>query len=143
MGGINMMKVLVGGLVAGLVLNLGQSLVHLFLFAEASAALTQAMGGQEPSGTTIAIYWVLGFAIGITMIGVYAAIRPRCGPGAGTALGAGIIAFILGELIPTLYLVVGGLFGFGAYLPFLISTFVLLCVSAVAGAALYTEAEGA
>ncbi|MCH7824529.1 MAG: hypothetical protein IH849_06965 [Acidobacteria bacterium] len=141
MGGINMMKVLVGGVVAGLVINLGQTLVHAFLFAEASAALTESMGAPEPDGTTIGIFWALGFAIGITMIGVYAAIRPRCGPGVGTAIGAAIIVFVLGELIPSLFWMASGIFGFGQYLPFLISTFVLLCVSAVAGAALYSEDE--
>ena len=121
--------------------NLEKSL-HIFLFAEASAALTAAMGAPEPTGQVIGIFWALGFAIGITMIGVYAAIRPRCGPGVGTAIGAGIIVFILGELIPSLFYMASGVLDFGQYLRFLISTFVLLCVAAVAGAAVYSEDEG-
>ena len=48
MGGINMMKVLVGGVVAGLVMNLGHTVVHVFLFAEASAALMEKLGVTEP-----------------------------------------------------------------------------------------------
>ena len=141
MGGINMMKVLVGGFVAGLVINLGQFVVHMYLFAEASAAMMEAMGAPEPAGRTIAIFNVLGFALGITTIGVYAAIRPRCGPGVGTAIGAGIIVFILNEAIPAGFWIASGIFGFGDYLPFLIASLVLLLAAAVAGAALYTEDE--
>ncbi len=143
MGGINMMKVLIGGIAAGVVINLGQFVVHMYLLADASAAIMAAMGGpSEPTGMMIGIFNVLGFATGITMIGVYAAIRPRCGPGIGTAIGAGIIVFILSELIPVMFSVAVGVIGFGEYLPFLIATFVLLCAAAVAGAALYSEDEG-
>ena len=142
MAGINVTKVLVGGVVAGLIFNLGQTLVHAFLFAEASAALTAAMGGAEPTTQMLVMFWALGFVIGLTMIGVYAAIRPRCGPGVGTAIGAGTIAFILAELVPSIFLIAAGIMTVGQYVPFMISTFVLLCVSAVAGAALYTEDEG-
>ncbi len=142
MGGINMMKVLVGGFVAGLIINLGQFVVHMYLFTEASAAMMEAMGApSEPTGMMIAIFNVLGFATGITMIGVYAAIRPRCGPGVGTAIGAAIIVFLLGELFPALFGMAVGVMGFGQYLPLMISTLVLLLVSGVAGAALYTEDE--
>jgi hypothetical protein len=73
------------------------------------------------------------------MISVHAAIRPRCGPGVGTAIGAGIIAFVFAELISSLSLTAFGILDFGAYLPILISKFVLMCLSAVAGAALYSE----
>ncbi len=142
MGGINMMKVLIGGIAAGVVINLGQFVVHMYLRADASAAIMEAMGGPtEPTGMMIGIFNVLGFATGITMIGVYAAIRPRCGPGIGTAIGAGIIVFILSELIPVMFWIASGVFSFGDYLPFFIATFVLLCAAAAAGAALYSEDE--
>ena len=141
MGGINMMKVLIGGIAAGVVINIGQFVVHMYLLAEASAAMMESMGAPEPTGMMIGIFNVLGFATGITMIGVYAAIRPRCGPGVGTAIGAGIIVFILSELIPVMFWVASGVIGLGDYVPFFIATFVLLCAAAVAGAALYSEDE--
>ncbi len=144
MGGINMMKVLIGGFVAGLIINLGQFVVHMYLLADASALIMKAMGAPAPeelTGMMIGIFNVLGFATGITMIGVYAAIRPRCGPGIGTAIGAAIIVFLLGELFPALFGMAVGVMGFGQYLPLMISTLVLLLVSGVAGAALYTEDE--
>jgi hypothetical protein len=141
MGGINLGKVIVGGGVAGLVINVGQSIVHMFLFAEQSAAMTEAMGLAEPSGGQIGIYWVLGFVTGLVMIFVYAGFRPRCGAGVNTALLTGGVTFVLAELIPALFYTVSGAFAFGDYLPFLISTLVILLVSSVAGAALYTEGD--
>jgi len=141
MGGINIMKVLIGGIAAGVVINIGQFVVHMYLLAEASAAMMESMGAPEPTGMMIGIFNVLGFATGIMMIGVYAAIRPRCGPGVGTAIGAGIIVFILSELIPVMFWVASGVIGLGDYVPFFIATFVLLCAAAVAGATLYSEDE--
>jgi TRAP-type C4-dicarboxylate transport system permease large subunit len=142
MNGINLGKVIVGGVVAGLVLNIGQSIVHLYLFAAQSAAITEAMGLPETTGSQIGMYWALGFVIGLVMMFMYAGFRPRCGPGVNTALAAGAVTFILGELIPTLYNLVSGLTSLGDSLPFVLSTLVLLMVSSVAGAALYTEDDG-
>ena len=139
MDGINLGKVIFGGVVAGLVINIGQTIVHMFLFAAQSAALTEAMGLAEPTGGQIGMYWVLGFVIGVVMLFMYAGFRPRCGPGVNTALSVGFVTFILAELVPTLFYTTSGAFSMGEYLPFLISTLVILMVSSVAGAALYTE----
>ncbi len=51
-------------------------------------------------------------------------------------------ALIHGELIPSLFYIASGAFGFGEYLPFLISTLVILMVAAVVGALPYSEDEG-
>jgi len=139
MDGINLVKVIVGGFVAGLVINIGQTIVHVFLLAQQSAALTEALNLPEPTGGQIGMFWVIGFVIGLVMIFVYAGFRPRCGPGVGTALAAGFVTFLLAELIPSVFNISSGLFTFGAYLPFLISTLVILMVASVAGAVLYTE----
>ncbi len=44
MAGINIGKMVVGGIVAGLVINIGQTIIHAFLFADQSAALMESMG---------------------------------------------------------------------------------------------------
>jgi hypothetical protein len=139
MGAINSGKLLVSGIIAGLVINLGQTVVHLFLLAEQSAALSQSMGQGEPTGTQIGMYWVLGFAIGMAMMFVYAGFRPRFGAGVNTALVAGATTFVLAELIPMLFFVVSGVVPFGGYLPFMLATLVILLVAAPAGGSLYSE----
>ena len=139
MNGMNIGKVIVGGVVAGLVLNIGQTIVHLYLFAEQAAAMAEAQGLAAPTGGQIGMYWVLGFVIGLVMLFMYAGFRPRCGAGVSTALAVAGVTFILGELVPTLFYTTSGAVTLGDSLPFLISTLVLLMVSSVAGAALYTE----
>lgn len=139
MGGINVNKLIVGGLVAGLVINCCQTVVHLILLAEQSAALTEGMGLPEPTGGQIGMYWALSFVIGLVMIFVYAAIRPRFGAGMNTALLAAVTTFVLAEVIPALFYIISGMFGFGEYLPFMIATLVILAASAVVGAWMYSE----
>lgn len=139
MAGINMGKVVVGGIVAGLVVNIGQSIVHLFLFADQSAALTASMGLGEPTGGQIGVYWLLGFIVGMAMIKIYVGFRPRFGAGVGTAIKAAAVVWTLSELVPTLFYTTAGLFDLTDSLLFVISTLVLLIAGAVAGAALYTE----
>ena len=56
MGGINMMKVFVVVGVAGLVLNLGNTVIHSFLFTETSASTLEAIGVAALAGTVPAIF---------------------------------------------------------------------------------------
>lgn len=143
MGGINTGKLLVCGFLAGIVINCGQTVVHLFLLAERSAALTEGMGLPEPTGGQIGIYWLISFAVGFAMIFVYAGFRPRFGAGPGTAVLAAATTYVLAELIPSLFFIASGIFGFGEYLPFFISTLVILMVAGVVGAWPYSEDRGA
>ena len=142
MGGINTGKFLVCGFLAGIVINCGQTVVHLLLLTEQSAAFMENMGLPEPTGWQIGIFWLLSFAVGFAMIFVYAGFRPRFGAGPGTAVLAAATTFVLAELIPALFYIASGALGFGEYLPFLISTLVILMVAAVVGAWPYSEAEG-
>ena len=142
MGGINTGKLLLGGFLAGLVYNCGQSVVHLLVLAEQSAAFTEGMNLPEPTGWDIGIYWLLGFFIGFVMMFIYAGFRPRFGAGPKTAVIAASKVFVLAELIPALFWITSGAYGFGEYLPFLISTLVILVVAGVVGAWPYSEGEG-
>lgn len=141
MGGINYGRVILGGLLAGLVINVGESISHLFLFAEQSAAIMEGLDLPEPGGRQIATYWILGFVVGIAMIWVYAAIRPRFGPGVATAIKAGVATFALVGIIPTLFESTSGLYAFGSMVPFLIWGLIWYAGAGVAGAWPYTEAE--
>ena len=141
MGAINYGKLIIGGIVAGVVFNVGQATIHLFLLADQSAAFTEALGLPEPSGQQIAVFWVIGFLIGIATIWLYAGIRPRFGAGVPTAIKAGLAVFVLAEIVPTMFWVASGAYTMGTALPFNIATLVILLASSVAGAALYTEEE--
>ena len=108
---INWNRVLIGGIVAGLIIDVVQWLLNgVFLGSEWRQAM-QALGRpvQETAGS-IVFYIVLGLVYGILAIGTYAAIRPRFGPGPTTALYAGLGVWLLGYFLPPLTWMPMGLF---------------------------------
>src|SRR5437899_11131617 len=90
MGKINWGRVVLGGLLAGVVLNIVDYLTYgVWLKADMAAAMTGL--GKSPAAMDSAIpLWVaLDFVSGIGLLWVYAAIRPRFGAGVKSAVGAG------------------------------------------------------
>jgi predicted membrane protein DUF2177 len=91
---MNIGRVLLGGLLAGLVINIGEFLLNGVFLAELMKDDFRRLGlPEEPSGKTIAIWVVLTFILGIAIVYLYAMIRPRSGPGVKSALCAGLIAW--------------------------------------------------
>jgi hypothetical protein len=95
---INWTRVILGGLVAGVIINIFESVVNGVILAEDMDAAVRALGRQM-GGSQIAMFIVWGFLVGIFAIWLYAAIRPRYGPGAKTALCAGAAVWGLGYLL--------------------------------------------
>lgn len=104
MGRINWSRVVLGGLLAGVVLNVVDWLLYGVLLAKDYAAAMQALGKQGSMDNLIPWFVFLDFVTGIALLWVYAAIRPRFGASAKTGIIAGLavwffIAFLhaLGE----------------------------------------------
>ena len=95
MSGIRWARVLVGGLVAGLVINLGEWLLNDVLLADETEAAAAEMGLEPISGSDIGLFIVMGFVLGILLVWLYAAIRPRYGPGPKAAIVAGLFGWVL------------------------------------------------
>jgi hypothetical protein len=138
MNRINVKSVIIGGLVAGLVLNVVDYVVYGIWLAPDMAAALQA-AGKRPIDSLIPLFILLDFVYGIALVQLYAAIRPRFGPGPGTAVKAGIFVWVLvgllhaiGEgpmdLLPMRLYVVGTLVGL-----------IEFPLAAVAGAKFYKE----
>jgi len=101
MGKINWTRVLLGGLTAGVVMNV-LCIAAWWLFVRPSLIATlQALErpAQETVGATVLMV-VLFFLMGIVAIWLYAAIRPRYGAGPGTAALAGIAAGLMFGVFP-------------------------------------------
>ncbi len=102
---INTQKLLVGGLAAGLVLNVIDFLSNAVILADrmrADANAFKAGMGDEMAamgGGQIAVYVFFDFIIGILLVWTYAAIRPRFGPGARTAAYVGLLFFVFGLIL--------------------------------------------
>src|SRR5262245_38070910 len=95
MGRINLGRVVLGGLLAGLVLNIGESLLNAVVLASDMEAVTTARNVPQVGGSAIAGFVLMCFALGIGLVWLYAAIRPRYGAGVKTALIAGIVVWLM------------------------------------------------
>ena len=87
---INIGRVMLGGLLAGLVLNVGEFLLNEPILGKQWAAAMEALNRPPISGGAIGWFVVMSFVLGITMVWLYAAIRPRYGAGPKTAICAGL-----------------------------------------------------
>jgi hypothetical protein len=99
MGKINWGRVILGGLLAGVVINIVEYVVNGRMLSADWAAAMSALGRPAFSGGAAALFIVVGFLVGIGMVWLYAAIRPRYGPGPRTAICAGLGAWFLAVLV--------------------------------------------
>jgi len=88
MGQINVGRVVAGGLLAGLVINISETILKLFVVAAPMEAALKARSLPALGGSAIGVFVVLCFGVGISLIWLYAAIRPRYGAGPMTAICA-------------------------------------------------------
>lgn len=95
MGSINMGRVIIGGLAAGVVINLCEFVLNGVVLAQDWAEWARANNKPEMGTNAMVGFTIWGFLMGIAAVWVYAAIRPRFGAGPGTALKAGLCVWIL------------------------------------------------
>ena len=137
---INLSRVIVGGLAAGLVINVGEFLLNGVILASQMAAAMTRLNLPPIGDSAIAMFVVMGFLLGIATVWLYAAIRPRYGIGAKTALCAGAAVWFLAYLYPSIGMGVMGLFSQDLIIIGLVWGLVEVLAAAVAGAWLYHEA---
>ncbi len=138
MGRINGKRVVLGGIVAALIVNVGEGLLGLLLKRDYEAALRALGIRMEPNlATLLPIAW--SFVVGILAIWLYAAIRPRYGPGPRTAVRAGLALWAFSTV--TFSVAMASLRIFPARLMAIATAWSLpeVVVAVVAGAALYRE----
>jgi hypothetical protein len=78
------------------------------LLAERNVAVAERLGLEPAGGGQIGVFVVLMFVVGVVMVWLYAAMRPRFGPGARTAVLAGLVVWFLSRLIPSVIYSVSG-----------------------------------
>jgi hypothetical protein len=138
MGTINLKGVIVGGLVAGLILNVVHYVFWGVLVAKDLADALQAIG-KTPANSPVPLFIVLDFLYGVTLVYLYAAIRPRYGAGPKTAIWAGVIMWVIAVLLRELGEAPFGFLPMRLYLLGAVVGLVLMPVAAVAGARFYSE----
>lgn len=142
MGKINTGRVILGGLLAGVVLNIVDSITYGVVLAGDFEAAMRDLGRGPITGSQITWFVILDFLYGILLVYLYAAIRPRFGPGPRTAVIAGVLVWVGASLLHGLGQMPMGLFPTRLIVIGLVIALVAFPLAAVAGAWAYKEGEG-
>ena len=138
MGKINVARVILGGLLAGLVMNISQFILNMYVVADESAAMMDRLGLPQFGTNQIAVFIAMTFVLGIVVVFTYAAMRPRFGAGAKTAIIAGVTLWLVSVYAYAADVVMGIAPATLAVLA-IVWTLVEAAVAAVAGAWVYKE----
>ena len=139
MGKINLKGVIIGGLVAGVVLNVFDFVLFGVVLKDQMAAMMQAMGKPAVSSGQMMYFTFLDFLFGIFIVWLYAAIRPRFGAGPGTAVKAGLAAWVVAGLLHALFEWPMGAWPQNTLVLVTLVALVQQPLAAVVGAKFYTE----
>jgi hypothetical protein len=131
--------VFAGGLLAGLIINIGEFILNVPLMGEEFDAVVTSMNREPPGPSAIMVFVLMGFALGILAVWLYAAIRPRLGAGAKTAACAGSTVWALAYLYPSLGFMAMDFFPTKLILIGTVWGFFEVTLATVAGAWIYKE----
>lgn len=139
---INTGRVILGGLLAGLIINMGET-VASFLFARQAEQVMADLGLTMPGGAAVGIFVVVGFVMGIVLVWLYAAVRPRFGAGPKTAIIVALVFWLIGYFLPLLGDHLMGLLPLGMMTMGSLWGLVEVGIAALVGGWLYREATAA
>jgi hypothetical protein len=139
MGRINVGRVLLGGVLAGVIVNVGETILNVVVAGKAMETALAARNLPPVGGSAIGGFIAITFLVGIVTVWLYAAIRPRFGAGPGTAVIAALVvwffayfhqsaAMVLMGILPAKVMVLGTVWGL-----------VEIVLGSIAGAAMYRE----
>ena len=142
---INASRVVVGGLAAGVVANIVGFVTFGMLLAQRldaeAADVAPALRGRAMTSQAIAANVVTSFALGFLLVWLYAAMRPRFGPGVKTAVYAALAVGVC-AIASHLEWMIAGLMTPATYLLATLAGLVQLLAAALVGAMLYKEGGG-
>src|SRR5437870_6804115 len=95
-------RVILGGLLAGVILNAGELALHRVILHEQWTTAFTALG-KHPAGW--AMFIPANFLVGLFTVWLYTRMRPRYGPGPQTAIRTGLTIWAIFWVIPILALV--------------------------------------
>jgi len=139
---INTPKVIAGGIASGVVLAIVDTVMSMFVLKDRMTAEANAfkagLGDQMMAGSAPIAYIVIDIIIGIALVWTYAAIRPRFGSGARTAVYAALLVWVLGCVFQYGYLQMG-MMSSGLWLTYAAIWLVAVIAASWVGGRIYTE----
>ncbi len=140
-GHIDSGRVILGGLVAGIVANVLDFASGMLFMADDMSLNAQRLGIDPAIGaaTSTMVTWVfIDFIYGILIVFTYAAMRPRFGPGPKTAIIAGLTLFATVTIF-FMGLLALGFFMQAGFLKSVVFTLISNVLASLAGCAIYKE----
>jgi hypothetical protein len=137
MAGINYGRVVLGGLAAGVVANVCDFFISVYLMADDLQRMARRLNldWDVVNGPAVLVTWtIVDFLYATLMVWTYAAIRPRLGPGPKTAVIAGLVIYAAATVV---------LFGFQSMGIFTADSFVKNAVFSLGTAVLASLVGGA
>jgi hypothetical protein len=105
---INWRRVMLGGLLAGVVMNIAEAALHGGVLAQDGADLLKSLNvTYTPNAPDLVALIVMTFILGIAGVWLYAAILPRYGQSSKTAVIAGLAVWVLAHLWSGVYIGAG------------------------------------
>ena len=139
MEGINTGKLIVSGIVAGIVMTISQLVLNEGLLVEQQEAALDALGVAGVGGSQIGMFVVMTFVASCTMMWLYVVLRDRFGAGPKTAMCAGVVVWVLYYFRGLGNFWILGMLGTPLVVTGLVWGLVELPVAAMAGAYFYSD----
>jgi anti-sigma factor RsiW len=142
MASINFGRVVIGGLVGGVVANVCDTVANMTFLKDDMAAMAAKFGMDSAAAQSMsaAIPWIgVDFVFGLLTVFTYAAMRPRFGAGPKTAMIAGFTLFLAVSVVLFGFTTMG-MMSTGSYVRGTLEALVTTLLGSLAGAAMYKEA---
>lgn len=141
MGGIHVQRWIMGGLAAAAVIFLAEGVSGTLYLEDMTAAMEAHGLTFDMGGGAILLSVLLSLIAGLVLVFLYAAARPRFGPGPRTAVIVGLAMWFGGYLLTIIGYSFLGLFPTSMLVLWAVVGLVELPLAAVVGAWLYREGE--
>jgi hypothetical protein len=141
MGKINWRTLLLGGLLAGAVISVGDVLLYGIVVKAPMAVAMQRLPPMTSAWRDAEVPWFifLDIVAGIFVVWLYAAIRPRFGPGVRTALIAGFTGWFFAGLLCNLIQLPNGIIPLDLTITIIAWVLIEYLIAAAIGAKVYRE----
>jgi hypothetical protein len=138
MGSLNLGRVVLGGIVAGIVIDVWEGIMRGIVFQERGAEVMASLGRPaEVSTNQLIAFNAWGLVVGVLTIWLYAAARPRLGP--KTAVIAGLFVWALVFALGVMPIVFTHLLPVNFAAVTVCAEAVMMILAGLAGGALYKE----
>ena len=140
MSQINIGGVLRGGVAAGVIMNVSEFILNVPVAGAQMDAELASHNLPPVSTAAIATFTFVTLLLGIATVWLYAAIRPRLGPGPKTAIVAGVFVWALSYLYASVFFYMLGTQTLGLVVLGVVWSGIEMIIASSVGAYLYSEA---